>query len=179
MPDSPQRDFLFSENGFDRSEWWQEYKPPIKLFPSAEATIGDHWVAPPGLDQFGLGPGGNPIVNPGIWAPAYTQELYGPQMYRLFELGSKRGLKKQFVLRSHTLCRATLLAPGMDIDIWVFGNPLSDEGLAGLWLSLESHLHSLSFKAYEVTANWGWYGGFLAFAVHQHGGEGGWHRCDW
>ena len=62
---------------------WQKDKPPIKLFPSGEATEVTN-VAPSAL--WSGRAGSNPI---GIWAPTYTQELYGPQRYRL---GSKRGL---------------------------------------------------------------------------------------
>ena len=47
-----------------------------------------------------------------------------------------------------------VLAPGMDIDIWVFGKPpLSEQGLVATYDFYLNHTPILSFKASEVTAH--------------------------
>ena len=62
-------------------------QPP--RWPSRHCGVGFGWW------------GSNPV---GIWAPAYTQELYGPQRYWLFELGSKRvGLETIWIEVTHVL----------------------------------------------------------------------------
>ena len=88
-------------------------QPP--RWPSRHCGVGFGWLS------------SNPV---GIWAPAYTQELYGPQRYWLFELGSKRvGLETIWIEVTHVLLSRVIgptkrkaVSPFFPTPFFIFAN---------------------------------------------------------
>ena len=132
-------------------------QPP--RWPSRQCGLGFGWW------------GSNPV---GIWAPAYTQELYGPQRYWLFELGSKRvGLETIWIEVTHVLL-SRVIGPTKEKSYPLFPHPLLHfcQWKPPTNFSIQHHL----VKAHMACCPniWHSYGGFWTFAVDQQGGQALW-----
>ena len=133
-------------------------QPP--RWPSRHCGVGFGWL------------GSNPV---GIWAPAYTQELYGPQRYWLFELGSKRvGLETIWIEVTHVLLSRVIGPTKRKAVSPFFPNPFS-------WFLPMEVPTNFSIQHHLVKAHmaccpniWHSYGGFWTFAVDQQGGQALW-----